>query len=234
MQWLTKTTYTDHTVIYGTSDSHIAMIIKQMHEEHTSSRFVVIMEEDTMPRRFIWMKDDGVHIHFVSGNPSDEQTLEYARVDRAKSCILLRETKVDSDMYLLSYVMSIRALSAQARVIVEIVDESNKRLFEQARTDAIINTDSITQNMLVRSVTDDVHHMMRELLTFWAWYELYRVPLDEKRFNRPFGELIHHYIDEDIHIIWVYQAWEVKFASETLLQYGDRIYTIAKDRKEIV
>jgi Trk K+ transport system NAD-binding subunit len=164
-----------HVIVYGKSNIETARMLRQLSKEF--EKIVFVSSNSEIPKRILRMQSEGIQIDRVSGSPDNTEVLELAGVHNAVEFVLLHEDTPDGDRDMLMYVMNIKMLNEELPVIVEISDESSRPFFEKAGCKTIINTQSLGKNLLVRSLTDDVHLIFDELLENDEGYEIYKCSL---------------------------------------------------------
>jgi len=83
-----------------------------------------------------------LEVHFVSGNPARDQTLDRANVDRATQAIVLAKTPGDprSDDQNIAITLAIEARNPDVETVVECVDVKTEELLRKAGCDSIVCT----------------------------------------------------------------------------------------------
>lgn len=94
------------------------------------------------------------HVRFVRGNPTRDETLTRASLDRAAVAIVLSKTAGDprSDEQAISVALAIEGRSRSVRTTVECVDPSSEELLRKAGCDNVVCTSRFDANFLCSEV----------------------------------------------------------------------------------
>ncbi len=198
MTWTLKSTFRNHVIVYGKSSIETSRMLRQLSKEF--DKIVFISSNIEIPKRILRMQSDGLRIERVSWNPDNAEILDLANVSDAVEFVLLHDEGLGWDKDMLMYVMNIKLMNEHVPIIVEISDENSRPLFEKAGCKTIINTQSLGKNLLVRSLTDDVHLIFDELLENDEWYEIYKCALGQEREWKTLSQLKKFYLDSDIDV----------------------------------
>ena len=133
---------TDHVVVCG--DTPLAAMV--MREARAMGHQSVLVDEveDDRAREIV---DEGFHV--VSGNPSDEDVLQAARVDIAHAIVATS----DDDGANSFVCLSARDLNEEVRICAAVSHEARQARFKRAGADLTISPESITGRLLAQCGT---------------------------------------------------------------------------------
>jgi len=118
-------------------------------------------------------------VEFVAGDPTQDEALRRAGIERAKSAIVLadyRQDANDADARALLVALAVESLSPAVHTCVQLLNCENKQHFERAGVDEIICLDQIGGNLAAASaVYNGVSALVTELLTFNCGSEFYKI-----------------------------------------------------------
>lgn len=95
------------------------------------------------------------NVHFVRGNPAQDETLKRAAIDTAKHAMVLTRDPGDSrsDVQNVSIVLAVEARSPHVHTVVECVDPTTEELLRKAGSDSVVCSSRF-----------DAHFVSQELL----------------------------------------------------------------------
>ena len=117
--------------------------------------------------------------------------LERAAARNAAAAIVManQPSASASDMYSALVVSSLRRLSRNVRISVQVVDPANREVVEDAGCDAIVSSSALLSAMLVRGVQDlkaiDVVH---DLISSRGGSQIYRVSVPARLIGQRFRD----------------------------------------------
>jgi len=167
-----KVDLSNHIVVCGWNFQGDRIIAELMCSQVRTRREVVVLANcDTRP-----VKHESVE--FVSGDPTQDDSLVRAGVMRADSVIVLSDlTKAanESDAEALMIVLAVESLNRAVHSCVQVANSANRIHFERAHADEIICLDQIGGNLVVSSALNHgTSRIVSELLTFNSGSEFYR------------------------------------------------------------
>jgi voltage-gated potassium channel len=139
LKGMSKITSTGHVVIFNfQSLDKVERLVDELREDGAEDgQEVVLVDEDLPELPPELMKR---HVRFVKGNPSRDETLERANIDRAAHAIVLSKKQGDShsDALSLAITLAIEARSRSVRTTVECVEVAAQELLRKAGCDSIV------------------------------------------------------------------------------------------------
>lgn len=140
LKGMSKITHTGHVVIFNfQSLDKVERLVDELREEGDADaqQEIVLVDEDLteLPPEL-----EKRHVRFVKGNPSRDETLERANIDKASHAIVLSKKQGDShsDALNLSITLAIEARTRSVRTTVECVEVAAQELLRKAGCDSIV------------------------------------------------------------------------------------------------
>lgn len=171
-----STTATKHVVICGWSGKG-AEIIRELRarEVEDPRRIVVLCNLENDPT-----KDDDVE--FIRGDPSDDDDLRRAGIDRASMAIVLADettpasTDAERDARTLFTVLAVETINADAYTCVEVIRSENRRHFANTHANELVISSEITGALLAGSARNPgLSRVVTNLVTHPEDQEFYRI-----------------------------------------------------------
>lgn len=138
---------------------------------HMSHDIVVLAQSENRP-----VQAD--EVEFINGDPTQDPDLQRARVQDAKSVIVLTDftqNPNEADGKALLIALAVETLNQKVHTCVQILNSNNRIHFERANVDEVICLDHLGGNLAVASALNHgVSYLISELLTFNSGSELYR------------------------------------------------------------
>ena len=167
----------DHLLICGWSPKGSEIIRELRAKEVEDVRQIVILaDRDTAPL-------EGDDVTFIRGNPSSEEDLRRAGIDRVSTVIVLADASNtsddpdDLDARSLLTTLAIESINPSAYSCVEVVKSENRQHFERTRADELVVSAELTGALLAAAArTHGLTAVIADLLTHPEGQELYRVP----------------------------------------------------------
>ena len=167
----------DHLLICGWSPKGSEIIRELRAKEVEDVRQIVILaDRDTAPL-------EGDDVTFIRGNPSSEEDLRRAGIDRVSTVIVLADASNtsddpdDLDARSLLTTLAIESINPNAYSCVEVVKSENRQHFERTRADELVVSAELTGALLAAAArTHGLTAVIADLLTHPEGQELYRVP----------------------------------------------------------
>ena len=175
-----STTATAHVVICGWS-SKGAEIIRELRarEVEDPRRIVVLCNLENDPT-----KDDDVE--FIRGDPSDDDDLHRAGIDRASMAIVLADdctpsaSDVERDARTLFTVLAVETINAEAYSCVEVIRSENRRHFANTHANELVISSEITGALLAGSARNPgLSRVVTNLVTHPEDQEFYRIDVPD-------------------------------------------------------
>lgn len=112
----------------------------------------------------------GKKIHFIKGNPMDEEVLQKANVFEAIGVLVLAQdpSNPDSDAttFATGSILELmeRETGKPIRVIVELLQRKNEKMMYRANTDGIVSTDGLGDHLLIQEfLYPGIHRIFQQL-----------------------------------------------------------------------
>lgn len=233
MNWTLKTKLKNHIIIYWENDISFSKIIEEILKSEKKEKLVIITNNSQIPKEISKLDSKyWTNLDWISGKPDDSKVLELANIWEAESFILFREELNDnSDKFLLSYILNIKDHNPKIKIIADIMDSNNKKLFHNAWCTSVINTEEISEKLLYRSLTDWIHRLISDLLECDNWYEIYKTLLDIKWVWKKLIEIIKESIDNNINVIAIWNdKKEIFYDKNYEVKSGDFAFIISENR----
>ena len=119
-------------------------------------------------------------LNFLKGDPSDEDDLKRASIEKAQTAIILAERNLlgneeNADAKSILTALTIKSLNPDIYVCLELLDPSNKRHCELAKVDEIIVSGEMTSRLLSRAALEHgITQFFSELITHQYGNEIYK------------------------------------------------------------
>lgn len=174
------------------------------------------------------------HVHFVRGNPTRDETLTRANIDKAKNVVILSKKAgdPDSDNLNVTITLAIEARDKEVNSVVECVNASAEELLRKAGADSIVCTSRFDAHFLSQELLNPgMQDVIDELTTSMRGQELYFTSLttgSSLRFHDVFNRC-----REQGHLAMGFQRGKeltLNADAELMVQDGDRIITMGATR----
>lgn len=151
----------------------------------------------------------GFQLKWVNGNYTQEAVLQRANVAQAKTVILLADMsgpggieKADERSIIAAH--SIRFLSSEVRVCVELVDGANEQHLRRTEVDDIVVGSDYGGFLLAQSaLSPGVSQAVKDLLSFEKENEFTRVPIPKQFVGSTFLDLSGYFQSEDAILVGI-------------------------------
>lgn len=236
MNWILKSDFKNHTIIYIENDESIVNTINELFLVENNKKLVLMTNDSKIPNFVESFTQKWYDIHWISWKPNNEEALKLANIQNAKEFILFKEeNNKNSDIFMISYIIQIRTLNEKIKIIWEICDNKNKKLFTNAWCNVIINTELLSETLLIRSLTDDVHIVIEDLLSNSYWYEIYNIALDKKWIWKTISDINEFYANKNYNIISIKDINNtLHFEKNYKIENGDTCYSIMETKTNIL
>jgi len=227
-----KVNFSGHTIICGWNFQG-ERVVKELLAATVKQRRGIAILTDSNERP---MTDE--RVEFIKGDPSQDESLIHAGIERADSVIVLSDcTKGanDADAEALMIVLAVESLNRKVHTCVQLMNSANRIHLEHAHADEIICLDQMGGSLLVASALNHgVAYLVTDLLTFDKGSEFYRYdrPLPETLTGKSFAEAVQVLAQK--HIILL--AVETDYTEELQQQLrSDIVYKLPEvDRAMII
>jgi len=178
-----------HVLICGWHDSIRSLIEQLTSRDHKSRREIVVIDADTdrLPIR-------DPDVHFVKGDPTHEETLKLANVERAHSVIVPCDARLPEhlqDSAATLTMMAAKEANSEMYTCMEVLHGENRRHLERLDVDEIVCLGEFAQALLTQaSMSHGLSRLIEELLTFNKGNEIYRVDLPSVLAGETFRSLL--------------------------------------------
>nr|WP_306812744.1 potassium channel family protein [Paenibacillus soyae] len=175
-------------------EGHI-VIINWSKKAHTAVEELLAHSPETS---IVLIDESGKHplerlprVHFVSGDPSEEDVLARANIQRAKSAIIFADARIDEaslvDGKSLLIASSIERMASHVHTTVEVMQEKHIRNFAHVQVNEFVVSHDAISRLAVRSALQEGNSdVFRQLLSRQYGDELYEVPVN--RAWRTYGD----------------------------------------------
>jgi voltage-gated potassium channel len=233
LQGMCVTDFSNHIIIFNFTrlDEIITLITELRSDPLMKNKQICLVDEKLaeLPFRLI---EHGVH--FVKGNPTEEDILHHAGLLRASHAVVLAKDRLDhhSDDQNLVTVMVIEKINPKIFTIAEVIDKRKKHQFELAGANDIICLGELSVSLISREILDPgVNSVISDLTSNTTGSELYMAPInciDQKSFR----ELQLRGLESNISVIGIYREGKplVGCLPDTQIEEGDKAIIIGTDR----
>ncbi|WP_099160029.1 potassium channel family protein [Virgibacillus ndiopensis] len=172
-------------------------------------------------------------VHFIHGDPSEDTTLERARIDLAESVIITADiTKKErqADVNTILTTVAIRGNNKNVRIIAEILSTAQVDNAIRAGADTTIGSNDFMSTLFYHELfnpktTKPVETILELLLT--QHFSHTRLPGEFE--NKPFMDIIHFFLKKN-HLpfgIIREEEWNIKPSHNFIMKKGDIILTFS-------
>ncbi|MCU6710605.1 ion channel [Paenibacillus sp. J5C_2022] len=143
------------------------------------------------PKREIVIVDEGNRhpqehlptVHFVSGDPAEDDVLAKAGIERAKSAIIFSDIRIDESALIdgksLLIASSVERIAPQVHTTVEIMQEKHIRNFHHVQVNEFVLSHDAISRLAVRSALHEGNsEVLRQLLSRQYGDDIYEVPVN--------------------------------------------------------
>lgn len=174
-----KLTYSGkgHYILIGASKEKLENVVDEILNSNLKCDVVIVDHAERTP-----LEHD--RIHFVSGNPAEEEVLLKANILEAKSVVIFSDDRIDhaeySDGKTLLTASRVEHISKKYEkgiyTIVEIKKDKHIALFEHANVDEfILSNDSVSRIMAQAAIHHGSSKLFKEILTSTEGENLYEI-----------------------------------------------------------
>ena len=229
-----KIRISDHVLICGWHDSIRSLIEQLTSHDRDSRREIVVIDADTDRLPF---RDPDVH--FVKGDPTQEETLMLASADRAHSVIVSCDSRLPEhlqDSAATLTMMAAKDANSEMYTCIEILRGENRRHLERLNIDEVVCLGEFAQALLAQaSVSHGLSKLIEELLTFNKGNEIYRVDLPPVLAGETFRSLLGR-INSERQALLVAVEREGKLytnpSGRFVLELEDALFVVAESRPQ--
>lgn len=219
-----------HVIICGWGEKAFR-IVRELHAPVIEDRKPVLLIADqtgTLPDEPAF--ED---VHALTGDPTLDETLHAAGVDRAETAIILadkaRGQLADARSILIA--LAIESINPNVHTAVEVVDSANLPHFSRTAVNEIISISDLSEKLLAQAALNHgVTDFYQELLLFQEnGNEFYRVALPAADVGRTFADLHARLLARRIIAIGVHNGGLPRLnpGADYVLREGDDLWLIA-------
>jgi len=226
-----RVNFSGHIIICGWNfqgENIVKELLSASEKRHRD--IVILTDSDKRP-----LKDD--RVEFINGDPSQNENLVRAGIERADSAIVLTDlTKSanEADAEALMVVLAVESLNREVHTCVQIMNSANRAHLERAHADEIICLDQIGGSLVVASALNHgVSCIVAELLSFNTGSEFYRydLPLSNRLVGKEFTEAVQVLAQQRLILV----AVETDYSEELLKQLSaDVVYKLPEKNRAMV
>jgi voltage-gated potassium channel len=172
----------NHYILIGSSKDKLESILEEIRISSSHGGVVVVSHSDFSPV-------DDQKIHFISGNPAEEEVLLKANILQAKSVVIFSDVEsthleyADGKTLLIASRVEHLSKKHQTNIytVVEIMKEKHLALFEHANVDEfILSNDSLSRLMAHAAIHHGSSKLFGQLLSKTEGENLYEISKKEK------------------------------------------------------
>ena len=195
--------FKDHVIICGWTEK-AKHIIDELHSQNVKGDHPVVLIAD--------IETNPVHndnlVHFVKGRIDSDQALKKAKIEDARSVIVLNEDGEDSTTVLAC--LTAEKLNPSVYTVAEVTHAENRIHFERAKVDEIIVSSELNSRLLVRSALHSgIASIVEELTTAAHGNEIYTMDIKKRWIGKTFKELHDIFYEQDAMLIGYKEGQEV-------------------------
>jgi voltage-gated potassium channel len=138
----------------------------------------VILVDEQLEELPVELQKRGVH--YVHGNPTRDETLQRAGIDRARHAVVLTRDPTDpaSDNLNVAIALAIEGRCKQVNTVVECIDPASEELLRKAGCDRIVCTSRFDAHFLSQELLNPgIQEVLADLLTLSQGQQLYLLPV---------------------------------------------------------
>ena len=186
-----------------TKENHIIIVgwgkktetaVDEILASDTTSEVVII---DTLPKS---PTDVAIErVHYVQGDPSEEETFNQANIKKAKSVIIFADDAIQipslRDAKTLTIAITVERLASHVHTTVEIMTKKQIPNFSHVKVDEFILSQETTSLLAVRSAMhQNVSTIVTQLISRSIGEDLFEVPKNDtwQTYGDAFHELLSH------------------------------------------
>lgn len=174
----------NHFVVCGWNEKG-PEIVAQLTSETTGQRHQVVVIDSCEETPL-----EHPQVHFVHGDPTEEETLGRANVGAAKRALVLPAAgHHDADGHSLLVTLALRSFNPELYICVEVLHPRHIVHIKRAGADEIISSTELAANMLAQAaLTPGVTRLYDEILSNRYGQEVYRIPVGARIAGKPVQE----------------------------------------------
>ncbi len=191
-----------------TKENHIIIVgwgkktetaVDEILASDTTSEVVII---DTLPKSPTDVALE--RVHYVQGDPSEEETFNQANIKRAKSVIIFADDAIQipslRDAKTLTIAITVERLASHVHTTVEIMTKKQIPNFSHVKVDEFILSQETTSLLAVRSAMhQNVSTIVTQLISRSIGEDLFEVPRNDKW--QTYGDAFHELLSNGATLI---------------------------------
>jgi voltage-gated potassium channel len=201
---LEKLNISDHIILCGWN-SNADKLINSIHQLNRNQRSLDLVlvneltEEEITQLRSRFSK---IKIHFVSGDFTQEETLQRAGVASADTVIVipnnLNNDNNTHDEKTIFATLTIKSIDASIRVVAYLLDRENLTHLKRAEADEVVVSDDYSLNILASHIVDPgVPQLSSHLINANSDSRFLRKSIPSNFVGKKYGELFDHFRDRN-------------------------------------
>lgn len=191
-----------------TKENHIIIVgwgkktetaVDEILASDTTSEVVII---DTLPKSPTDVALE--RVHYIQGDPSEEETFNQANIKKAKSVIIFADDAIQipslRDAKTLTIAITVERLASHVHTTVEIMTKKQIPNFSHVKVDEFILSQETTSLLAVRSAMhQNVSTIVTQLISRSIGEDLFEVPRNEKW--QTYGDAFHELLSNGATLI---------------------------------
>ena len=225
-----RVNFSGHIIICGWNFQGEQIVDELLSAEVEQRGIVILTDSEERP-----VKNE--RAAFVQGDPTQDENLIRAGVEKADSVIVLTDfTKGanEADAEALMVVLAVESINRKVHTCVQLMNSANRMHLERAHADEIICLDQMGGGLVVASALNHgVSRIVAELLTFDRGSEFYRYDghISDRLVGKDFAEAVQTLAQQ--HIILL--AVETDYSEDMLKQLNaDVVYKVPEEDRLMV
>ena len=201
---LEKLNISDHIILCGWNSNADKLInsIHQLNRNQRSLDLVLVNELTEEEITQLKSRFSKIKIHFVSGDFTQEETLQRAGVASADTVIVipnnLNNDNNTHDEKTIFATLTIKSIDASIRVVAYLLDRENLTHLKRAEADEVVVSDDYSLNILASHIVDPgVPQLSSHLINANSDSRFLRKSIPSNFVGKKYGELFDHYRDRN-------------------------------------
>ena len=201
---LEKLNISDHIILCGWNSNADKLIdsIHQLNRNQRNLDLVLVNELTEEEITQLRSRFSQIKIHFVSGDFTQEETLQRAGVASADSVIIipnnLNNDNNTHDEKTIFATLTIKSIDASIRVVAYLLDRENLTHIKRAEADEVVVSDDYSLNILASHIVDPgVPQLSSHLINATSDSRFLRKSIPSNFVGKKYGELFDHYRDKN-------------------------------------
>jgi voltage-gated potassium channel len=199
-------TGTNHVVLIGWNEKANEMI-ESLHSVKPYKQIVLIDESLKMSPLI-------ENVHFIRGNPSNDQTLVKANINEADAAIITADqhkNEHEADMHSILVLLTMKGINPNLYCVIEILTEMQSKNASRAGADEIIKSYKLTSHLMMSSylAKNGLSQFYSELNP--ANGNLFKIlPVTDKLVGKTFRDASHELLENESILIGIKRGEETK------------------------